>query len=643
MKIILRGVRRHLLSIVGGFLIVFLGACGGGGDDIDSSASADRTLLVYMVESDLASDAQKSLDAMTKATFGTRLNLVVTTGAGRDVVDGVDWSHTQRWFIGNGQKTKLADLGQQDMTKPDTLRDFLVWGIRNYPAKRYAVVLNDHGGGYRGFGFVGESAHLSLTDLVSAFDGAKNATGASFDLIGFDACLMASVEVAAALQPYGRYLAASEDLEYGGWDYESILSGLANTPDLDGLALGTLIADTYSKSPDRSSDFTFSVTDLQQIPPLVAALNNFGSELKSGNYPVAQMAKIRSEAQSFSTDWMRDTDVVDLVQLSKGMTNGLKPAMVTSDAVIAPLVKRAAIYQVAGAARKDTGGLNIFMPAGSIYQPGYLKEYASLKQWMGGYQDFVSQYAEALTLNLDVAIGLTEPIIDNGVASSFVTFPQFWNNKNPLSFISYQDGNNTKYAMRSIDAASPAVIDDVNIDPSSILMVKWNLDDRIYAISRVPVSLIPTTTPDSGGAGKYVIPVMRLKKGLQRKIEESDYEAGFLLVDKNVESGRLTITHYVTSLGGAVGHATPVSELGGDWTIYPSYWTGALWWRNDSQSIDSAANQWYLDEISVPAKSYVLSFAVADFANRLHVSESVSVSTPLAGLARTQARVSALH
>ncbi|WP_321788005.1 clostripain-related cysteine peptidase [Burkholderia pyrrocinia] len=642
MKIILRGVRRHLLSIVGGFLIVFLGACGGGGDDIDSSASADRTLLVYMVGSNLTADAEKSLDKMIQATVGTRLNLVVTTGGGSEKGGAIDWSRTQRWLLGNGTRTKLADLGQQDMTRPDTLRDFLVWGIQNYPAKRYAVVLNDHGGGYRGFGFVGE-AHMSLTDLVSAFDGAKKATGASFDLIGFDACLMASVEVAAALQPYGSYLAASEDIEYGPWDYEGILSGIANKPDLNGRDLGTLIADTYKKMPDSGLDFTFSITDLQQVPPLVAALNNFGSELKSGNYPVVQIAKIRSEAQSFLTDWMSDTDAVDLLQLSNGMANGLKPAMATGNDVIRRLVGNAVIYKACGTAREQTGGLSIFMPAGSIYRPELLNEYASLKNWMGAYHDYVDQYAEALKLSLDVAIGLTKPYFDGGAIFSYVTFPKYWKNSTPLALISYFDGNDLVYAARPVGAALPAVIEGVNVDPSSLLMVKGNIDGKIYTISKVPVSLIPTTVPDSGGVGRYVIPVMRLKKGLAKKIEESDYETGFILVDENAENGRLTMTGYVPSLGGAIGHATSISELGEGWTIYPSYWGGTMWLRNDGQSINSAANQWDLAETTVPATTYNLTFAVADFANRLHVSEPASFSTPPAGPARTKARVSAWH
>ncbi|AIO33334.1 clostripain-related cysteine peptidase [Burkholderia pseudomultivorans] len=650
MKIILRGVRQHLLAVVGSFLIVFLSACGSGGDEIDSSAHAERTLFVYMVGADqtMTAVAQESLRSMTAATAGTRLNLVVTTGAGSGEVDGVDWTHTQRWLLRDGKKTKLADLGEQDMTKPETLRDFLVWGIRNYPAKRYAVVLNDHGGAYQGFGFAG-GTHMSLTDMVSAFDGTKIATGASFDLIGFDACMMASVEVAAALQPYGRYLAASEDLEYGAWDYKEIISGIERNPDLDGLALGKLISDTYFASSEKNPDFTFSVTDLQAMPPLLDAIDRLGSELKSGNYTSLQMAKIRSGIQYFSTDWVTRTDVVDLMQLSRGMSDGLKPALATTHQVISPLIEQAVVYKVVGTSRAETGGVNIFMPAGAIYESDALKDYRSTKQWMGAYQDFIEQYAEALKVSLEVAIGLSDPIVDNDTVSSFVTFPELWDNARPMVSISYFDEKNQPmYAMRQIDAASPVRGDGVNIDPS-ILAVKAKMSGKIYAIGSVPVSLIPTTAPNSEHAGRYVIPVTINPKN----VEEDCSANGFLLVSKNSKDQQLMVTGYTDNLAGAAGHVISVEDFsaifGSGWLMYVDSWRkdsrheDYSWVCSRQQVIKEGQSQWSLEEITVPAKQYSLSLAVADYANRLHISKEIQISTAATGVVQTQAVAAISH
>lgn len=67
-----------------------------------------------------------------------------------------------------------------------------------------------------------------------------------FEIIGFDACLMGTLEIAEALKDVGRYLAASQDIEPGGgWDYTSLLNFIAANPSADGAAIGKAIAEGY--------------------------------------------------------------------------------------------------------------------------------------------------------------------------------------------------------------------------------------------------------------------------------------------------------------------------------------------------------------------------------------------------------------
>ena len=39
--------------------------------------------------------------------------------------------------------------GELNMGDPQTLSDFVIWAMRNFPAARYALVLSDHGSGWR--------------------------------------------------------------------------------------------------------------------------------------------------------------------------------------------------------------------------------------------------------------------------------------------------------------------------------------------------------------------------------------------------------------------------------------------------------------------------------------------------------------
>ena len=122
----------------------------------------------------------------------------------------------------------LADHGEHlDMSSPDTLRNFIVDTVRQYPSEHIALIMNDHGGGYTG-AMVDETDGycMSVPDLRKAIEDAENTLGKKVDIIGFDACLMAETEVAYELKDCGKILLASEENEGPwGWHYDSVLGG----------------------------------------------------------------------------------------------------------------------------------------------------------------------------------------------------------------------------------------------------------------------------------------------------------------------------------------------------------------------------------------------------------------------------------
>lgn len=59
-------------------------------------------------------------------------------------------------------------------------------------------------------------------ELDAAFQGAK-CDKQPLDMIGLDACCMATLETALVLSPYADYMVASQEMEPScGWDYTSI-------------------------------------------------------------------------------------------------------------------------------------------------------------------------------------------------------------------------------------------------------------------------------------------------------------------------------------------------------------------------------------------------------------------------------------
>ena len=172
------------------------------------------TIMVYMCGTDLESRsgmATSDLQEMLKASFDDHINLIVYTGGCKSWRNNLVSSSTNQIYqIKGGKITCLEkNLGSAAMTKPDTLTGFIKYCAKNFPADRNDLILWDHGGGsVSGYGYDEKYANagaMSLAGIKTALDGAK----IKFDFIGFDACLMATLENANMLSSYADYLIAS--------------------------------------------------------------------------------------------------------------------------------------------------------------------------------------------------------------------------------------------------------------------------------------------------------------------------------------------------------------------------------------------------------------------------------------------------
>ena len=162
----------------------------------------------------------------------------------------------------------MENLGEAQMTSPNTLTDFIKWSASNYPADRYELVLWNHGGGTAlGFGYdeMYPDDMLSLSQIGNALSD----SGIKFDIVGFDACLMGTIETAYMLEPYADYLVASEEYEPGtGWYYSEWLKNLSDNTSMPTVEIGKKIVEDYINGPDSSffDSNTLSIVDLREIP-----------------------------------------------------------------------------------------------------------------------------------------------------------------------------------------------------------------------------------------------------------------------------------------------------------------------------------------------------------------------------------------
>ncbi|MGN0405070.1 MAG: clostripain-related cysteine peptidase [Bariatricus sp.] len=296
-------------------------------EQISTEKKAEMTIMFYCIGSDLESyggSASADIEEILAAQLGQEIRLVMQTGGTSiwhrsDIKGGT----VQRFVFEENNIRLVQDVGRISMVKADTLSDFIRWGKEICPADRYGIILWDHGGGtLGGFGIdemFPSDGSMMISDLQKAFrDG-----GTEFEFIGFDACLMGTLELAYALSPYGQYLIASEETSRStGWEYTGWLNALAARPSMEGAELGENIVDTYMEqgrlvnasaqgySRYEMEKKTLSVIDLKRIPALYDALcSYFGKIRNAWDREYLYLADIRSKAFEYGGE---SCDQIDL-------------------------------------------------------------------------------------------------------------------------------------------------------------------------------------------------------------------------------------------------------------------------------------------------------------------------------------------
>jgi hypothetical protein len=176
----------------------------------------------------------------------------------------------------------LEDVGTKDMSDPATLQTFVKYCVDNYPAEHYMVIIDDHGGGWRGACSDEQNGAGGMMTLPE-IEGALTYTGApKLDLIVFHACLMSMVEVAYELRDAASYLAACQftmpmESVLGS---EEWLAGLVANPALTPYQLGQSIINSVYNAGQRKGKLThMALTDLSKVTQLSANIATLGNHL----------------------------------------------------------------------------------------------------------------------------------------------------------------------------------------------------------------------------------------------------------------------------------------------------------------------------------------------------------------------------
>ncbi len=377
------------------------------------------TVMLYLCGTDLESNygfASINLEEIRNADLSDNVNVVIETGGANTwQTSGIPSDELARYHVDNGEMYLDETCPSSSMGDAGTLSDFISWGASEYPADRYMLVLWDHGGGSL-FGICLDELYgsdaLSLKEVETAIVNAE----VPFEVAGFDACLMSTLETAEVFQGYAHYMVASEETEPGtGWDYIAWLNYLSENAGCSGRELGQSIVDSYMSkcaTINQDSMATLAVSDLTQLPDLSAAFRNYSGELvmstqNASDFQDVVQGAVQSESYGERSGSDGTYDMVDLGDLMNN-TGGILTEY--SDDVLNAL-EEVVVYESHGMYRSRASGLSVFYPKyidNDIYaayeditdNTAYL-EYASIvngdwdsEAWETAWSDAYDQYEE---------------------------------------------------------------------------------------------------------------------------------------------------------------------------------------------------------------------------------------------------------
>jgi hypothetical protein len=385
---------------------------------VNTTGLAEWTVIVYSAADDEVLEENMWFDINEMELVGStsQMNIVVQMDRypGAFAGDG-DWTDTRRFLIAQDNDLNsimspvVESVGEVDTGDPQTLVNFVTWAIQNYPARKYALVMSDHGGGWTG-GFSDMSAasysDLSIPEIVSSIQQIQQNTGiAKFELIGFDACLMGQIEVFGSLYPYSNYMVASEEVIPGyGWSYAAWLGQLAQNPAADGRGLSQSIISTYvtndtlltggrasaDEIAQEEATTTLSAIESARVPDVIGAMNQFVSAVASVDQGL--VAEARTYSRSYFSLFGEEVSpsFLDLSNFSEVLTTLTDDADVQQTSVqLRTAIAGAVVAEKHGANMSGSSGIAFHFPDSDLY---YYTEYNT--EFPPYYQESSSRFLE---------------------------------------------------------------------------------------------------------------------------------------------------------------------------------------------------------------------------------------------------------
>lgn len=396
------------------FLPLLVAGCGGSGGSGTGTTpqSGQWTILVYMnAANNLDTDSVYNIEQMQQAAANPQVRIVVQWKQSTSVVPTSTFNGTRRYLIQPGsssavQSTLIQDMGTNvDMGVPQTLNAFIAWGKANYPAQRYALVLWDHGNGWKPKqrrSLAPVTGAQSKTKPAFSYDGQTGnaiqiwqlpqALGSQhLDMVVWDCSLMQMAEDAYELRNNTRYVVGSEESPPGtGFPYNTVLANFQNSPGNSTLSLAeTWVDDMNAVAAYETDPIEESVVDTTALTPFCASggpIDLFANALiagEPGDLAVAQQVRAQGKSYLSTINARYFYDLGDMAELFGSLS--ADPNIQTAAANVLKGLPSVVVYEKHNSFSSGSEGLSIDYSPSSAFLPAEFEydelDFAQSNNW----------------------------------------------------------------------------------------------------------------------------------------------------------------------------------------------------------------------------------------------------------------------
>lgn len=316
------------------------------------------------------------------------------------------WTGSKRFYISRDSNKKkmssppLMDLGEVDTADPEVLIDFVSWAKENYPAKKYALILWNHGTGWKEISpnimemqmppielseglaaaipnisyniSYDDTSHSSMDipTLQKTLIKVKSILGQPIDLLGFDACLMQMVEVGWAAAPSALFQVGSPDQEpERGWPYDMIAAAMHKKPVMGPEELGSVIVKSYKQSYTGGSQgntaVVLSLFNLARAAEFKRHFNNFCNAMRKNISDIDKIEKCREATLKYThSDYVDLGHFLSLINGTSVSSSTKSAALALYKAIIGEKGKGGFVARMCSGGEKfaKSRGISIFFP-----------------------------------------------------------------------------------------------------------------------------------------------------------------------------------------------------------------------------------------------------------------------------------------